>query len=951
VLVYPNRTRGANGWIIAPLGLSSDVIVGRTAELAALDRWLDEAFEGRSRFALIGGEAGVGKTRLTVAAEAAARERGVIVLHGECVEFGGDEFAYAPVLAALRELPEEWTQTALERLSAEARDELATLLPRLALDRPEGARFSGALGPARLHELVLDLLRRLSAEVAPVLFVLEDIHWADSSSRGLLAFFARNLRADRIVLVATYRSGEHPLRPMLAELVRRPIVAQIELTPLSRDDVGKQLEAIAGRPVSRALADRLYARAGGNPFFVEELFAAHADGDGVPASLADAVLLRVERLPADAERTLSVVAAAGGRIDHALLERLAPAPNALRAALDAGILVRDAGDRGVGFRHGLMGETLYARLMPGERTELHSRIASAMEAAPAAQFAYQAERAGMYGEALAASVTAGLEAERVYAFAEARVQFERALELRGRVANPPGDEVALLAHAAQAARWSGDTERAIVLCRQALAGLDHAAEPERAARLYGRLGEYMFWDDEAALECYGKALALLPPGPSRERASLLAAEGRALMGMRRLAEARDRCEAAGATARVTLGLVLAYLGEPEAGEARIREALADAEAAEDGEETARAYMHLGDVLRMRGQHARALDAMIAGEAAAARFGMRASFGNFMYVNGADDLVRLGRWQEAGQRLQEAERIDLGITGQALLRATAGHLLALRGETAAARAHLAHSADALPSEFVAPFHGAWAALALVERDPEAALGHVERAFAAVGEATDPLYTPQLHSLGARAHADLAQAEGVERLLAGLDGLLVRAVPPDALAHRRLVSAELARAAGRAEPERWGAAAEAWEALEEPWPAAYARFREGEATLLSRGDRDAAAAALTRAAATAAALGAAPLGADVEALARRARLDLGTPSAPATAREAGELTEREADVLRLLAEGMTNREIAGTLFISQKTVGAHLAHIFGKLGVHTRVEAAGRARLLGILDRPD
>jgi DNA-binding CsgD family transcriptional regulator len=949
------------------LGLSSQVIVGRADELATLDRWIDEALERRPRIALIGGEAGVGKTRLASAAEASARARGVIVLHGECVEFGGDEFAYAPILAALRELPGDWTQAALEQLSAEGRDELATLLPRLALGRRSEPRFSVALGPARLHELVLDLLRRLAAEQAPVLVVLEDMHWADSSSRDLLAFFARNLRSDRIAILATYRTGElggeHPLRRVLAELVRRPIVEQLELTPLSRDDVGEQLEAIAGRPVARSLADRLYARAGGNPFFVEELFAAHANGGAVPASLADAVLLRIERLPAEAERSLSVVAAAGGRIDHALLERLAPErPAALHAALDAGILVRDDGDRGVGFRHGLMAETLYDRLLPGERTELHRAIAGALAqtpGAPAAQFAYQAERAGMYGDALAASVTAGLEAERVYAFAEARVQFERALELRERVAPPPGslppDDVALLAHAAQAARWSGDNEQAISRCRQALDRLDHAAEPVRAALLYGRLGEYLFWDDEAALECIGKALALLPPDAHAERASLLAAEGRALMGMRRLVEARERCEAAGAIARVTLGLVLAYLGDPEAGEAQIREALAAAEAADAGEDVARAYMHLGDVLRVRGRHAQAFAAMIAGEAAAARFGMRASFGNFMYVNGADDLVRLGRWEEARGRLEEAERIDLGVTGQALHRATAGELLALRGETEAARAQLrqaGESADALPSEFVAPIHGAWAALALAEHDPVAALGHVETAFATVGAATDPLYTPQLHSLGARAHADLAQAAGAERLLADLDRLLARAgdaVPPDALAHRTQVRAELARAAGRAEPEGWRAAAAAWEALEQPYPAAYARFREGEATLLSRGDREAASGALTLAAATAAALGAAPLLADVEALARRARLALDAQAAaPAQARDADELTAREADVLRLLAEGMTNREIAGRLFISQKTVGTHLAHIFGKLGVHTRVQAAGRAQQLGLLD---
>jgi DNA-binding CsgD family transcriptional regulator len=533
---------------------------------------------------------------------------------------------------------------------------------------------------------------------------------------------------------------------------------------------------------------------------------------------------------------------------------------------------------------------------------------------------------------------------------------------------PPGDslpldEIELLTHAAEAARCSGNDERAIALCHQALARVDHAAEPVRAALLYGRLAEHFFWDDEAALECIGTALALLPPGPSAERARLLAAEGHALMGMRRLSEARERCEASlsiaaeAPAARITLGLVLAYLGEPDAGEAQIRGALDAAEAAEAGEDTARAYLHLGDLLRMRGQHARAFDAMIAGEAAAARFGMRASFGNFMHVNGADDLLRLGRWREAAQRLEEAERLDLGVTGRALDHATAGHLLALRGETTAARSRLQQAAElteALPSEFVAPIHGAWAALALIEHDPETALRHVETAFATVGQATDPLYTPQLHSLGARAQADLGGREaGVERLLADLDGLLSRtgaAVPPDALAHRALVEAELARAAGRAEPERWRAAAEAWEELEEPYPAAYARFREGEATLVGRGDREAASAALTLAAATAAALGAAPLHADVEALARRARLELASPVPPPQARDAAELTAREAEVLRLLAQGMTNRQIAGRLFISQKTVGAHLAHIFGKLDVHTRVEAAGRAQQLGIFDRP-
>jgi DNA-binding CsgD family transcriptional regulator/tetratricopeptide (TPR) repeat protein len=974
------------------LGLSSQVIVGRSEELATLGRLLDDAADGHARLALIGGEAGVGKTRLAAAVEAAARDHGAVVLHGECVEFGGDEFAYAPVLAALRGLPAEWTADAVEPLSADARAQLAALLPRLALDAPAGEpRASGALGQARLHELVLDLLARLARE-APVLVVLEDMHWADRSSRDFLAFFARNLRADRIAFVVTYRTGElggeHPLRRLVTELARRPLAVRIELSPLSREAVGQQLEAIAGHPVARALADRLYARAGGNPFFVEELFAAQAADESVPNSLAEAVLLRTERLPPTAQDALSIIAAAGGRAEHALLERLAPAadPAALRAALDTGILVRDAGDRGVAFRHGLMSEVLYGRLLPRERTELHRAIAAALAhspGAPAALLAYQSHRAGAYGDALSASVTAGLEASRVYAFAEARVHLDRALELWDRVAPPAGslplDKVALLTHAAQAARCTGDNQRSIALCREALGQLDHAAEPVRAALLYERLGEHFFWNDDAALECIGKALELLPPGPGPERARLIAAEGHALMGMRRLREARDRCESAlaiadevgaaapAASARITLGVVLALLGEPDAGEAHLRAALEAAEASGGGEDTARAYLHLGELERIRGRHARALDAMIAGEAVSTRFGMRGSFGNFMHVNAADDLLRLGRWQEAEQRLAEAERMELGVTGRALHHATAGHLLALRGETAAARSHLEQAltlGEGLPSEFVAPIRAAWAALALIEHDPEAARAHTGAVLATVGEASDLLYTPPLHSLGIRAEADIAEqararrrdadAERAAMLLDDLDRLLARrtgdAIPPDALAHRALAYAELARAAGLAAPERWQAAADAWDALGEPYPGAYARFRHAEATLVSSGDRQAARAALARAGTTAAALGAAPLLTDVERLARGARIELAGRAAPAPPPRTAELglTAREADVLRLLAQGMTNREIAGRLFISPKTVGAHLDHIFGKLGVHTRVEAAGRAHRLGILD---
>jgi len=881
-------------------------VVGRAAPLRTLEEALSMADGGRPSVTLLSGEAGVGKTRLAAAAEARARALGFLVLHGESVEFGGEELAYAPFAAALRAFP-EWLD-----------------------ERP-------------LHERLLGRLGELARE--PVLLVLEDIHWADRSTGELLAFLARNLREERLAILATYRTDDElppHLRRLAAELARRPAVTRLALGPLGPDEVAEQLEAIAGAPVPAALAADLHARAGGNPFFVEELFAAPDAG-----TLADAVLLRVERLGPAAGRALAVLAAAGGRLEDDVLERLAPDADGLRAALDAGDLVR--GEGGVAFRHGLIGEVVYGRLLPAERRELHRAIAAALPAEPIGRRAHQFHRAGLRAEALVASVEAGLEAARLHAFSEAWMHLERALELWDPAVPLPVDRVELLTQAGQAARFAGDPDRAVALCREALAGFDHAADPARAALLFERLGEFQFWDDEAALECCRRALALAPGEPR-----LLAAEGHALMGLRRWQEARERCEAAleaGARPRITLGVVLAFLGEPDAGEAHLQRGLELSESAED---TARAYVHLGEVRRVRGDHAGAIAAWQAGEAVAERFGL-SSHAAFFVVNAADDLLRLGRWDEAARRLAEAARMELGRTAAPLRRAAAGELHALRGDFDAARRELdAPAGDALPSEIVAPLAGARATLALAEGDPAAAQVHVDGALAM---RQDPFYTPPLYALGLRAEAELAERARAGRrpidarraagLMERLDALLAGVSAPDGLAHRALAHAEHARVTGDGAPERWRAAAAAWDALAAPYPAAYARLHAAEATVRA-GDRHGAATLLAEAHATAAGLGARPLQDAIEALARRARLDVAAAPEPPVGEEgpAG-LTAREAEVLRLLAEGLTNREIAGRLFISRKTVSAHLAHIFAKLDVHTRTEAAGRARALGVV----
>ncbi|HET8951968.1 MAG TPA: AAA family ATPase, partial [Solirubrobacteraceae bacterium] len=671
--------------------VSSRAIVGRDAALRTLGRVLDVAVQGAPQLALIAGEPGVGKTRLVGALETRGRDLGFLVLHGESLEFGGEEFPYAPVVAALRALP---LDRDLDELDDDARGALAVLLPRL---EGGGPRFSDRFGQGRLYELMLALVGRAAAR-RPVLIVLEDVHWADPSTRDFVSFLARNLRDERIALALTYRTGElaleHPTRRLMAELARRPLVTRLDLGPLDREDVARQLEEIAGEAVPAALAAELHARAGGNPFFVEELFAARRDE--VPATVADALGLRLATVSGTARELLAVLAAAGGQVPHAVLERCAPASGApLREVLDAGLLVRGRADDGVALRHGLLGEVIYAELVPAERTALHAAIAAALqeEGAPAARLADQWQRAGAHADALAASLEAGAQAMRDYAFAEASAHYARALALWDVVAPEHGDRVELLAGAAQAARYSGDQARALALGRAAIEAHDHAADPERAALLYERLGEYHSWDDAAALECYERALGLLGDEPTPVRARLLAAQGHALMGLRRWAESRDHCEralaiAAGddapaAAARTTLGITLGFLGDAEAGERELRQALATAR----GEDEVRAYVHLGELLRLRGDHAGALETMEAGERAAARLGMRGSFGAFMYVNAIDDLLRLGRWDEAGTRLREAGRMDLSVTAGAMHHASAAQLHALRGEAEAAQRHL------------------------------------------------------------------------------------------------------------------------------------------------------------------------------------------------------------------------------------------------------------------------
>jgi predicted ATPase len=252
------------------------------------------------------------------------------------------------------------------------------ILPR---DEPACA---GPFGPARLLSLAEEALRAV-AEQLPVVVVLEDLHWADASTRDLVYYLARALRRDRVLLLATVRAEElDPARPvaeLMSELARAPHAERLVLRPLDRDEVAAQVRGITGVVPPAAIVDRMVARAAGNPFFTEELLAAGTGGDAVPATVRDVLLTRAARLPAPGRRVLQAAAVLGRSVRHELLVAVTD-PADLDAGLPAAVAHRLLEPRGDGylFRHPLIQETVYADVLPAVRQDLHARAAARLEA-------------------------------------------------------------------------------------------------------------------------------------------------------------------------------------------------------------------------------------------------------------------------------------------------------------------------------------------------------------------------------------------------------------------------------------------------------------------------------------------------------------------------------------------------------------------------------------------
>jgi DNA-binding CsgD family transcriptional regulator/tetratricopeptide (TPR) repeat protein len=938
--------------------VTSRQLVGRADELAGLHAVRQAAAEGEVRVVLLSGDAGIGKTRLVSAAIDQARRDGFIAALGGCLQLGEVSVAYAPLVEALRDLRTQLGEDVLAELLGPGLTDIGALLG------------SGAAGTAQssgpLFEHLLGFLTRLSRR-QPVLLVFEDLHWADASTRDLVAFLGRNLRDAAAVLLLTYRADDlhrrHPLRPVIADLERDPRVERIALPGLDRDELASLLGEISDDPPSDEVVDELFARSGGNPFYVEELMAAGGIDHGVPVTLSDVILSRVERLSEPAQAVLHVAAVLGDEVDDVLLEHVTgePVTAALREALSVQVLVID-GDA-CRFRHALVREALYDDLLPGERERLHLAAAQAIEASERlhehvrwALLAYHWDAAGMPVKAFAASLQAGQEAERVHAFADAAAQYERALRLYDRVPDPGIRRAELLLRAANALHASSFSPRSASLAEAALRELGDGASPEQRALVYERIGRFnwMLNRGAAAHTAYEQAGALVEGRPaSREQAYTLSALGQSLMLRNRYHDAEHVLQRAIAVADevgaddvrahalASLGPTLVGQGRIDEGVPAMRRAL---ELTTDPEEVGRAYVNLAHCLYYATRYDEAARVGAEGLDYAMRSGYQHAYTSAVAGNWITALLCAGRWDEAAVLLAD-RRVRPGDPYHELRWLP---LLLWRGQIDEARPVVEHVLrDTAQAEDV-QFRGLAllraAELARIDERWDDARSLIAEMLSVAGDTDDQYYIAQAYGMGVTIPADVA---AVDRLAADALawGATLQAQLPEVRAWLAAIPAERSRAHGIDTPEEWAAVVASWDGIAQPYPAALARFRQADALLRAR-SRDAAARLLADVLGVADALGAAPLAAQVRSLAQRARLtvSLGAPDRDPVA--ALNLTPRELEVLALVAKGRTNRQIGAALFISEKTASVHVTNLLRKLAVTNRTEAAAIAQRVGV-----
>ncbi|MGA8260532.1 MAG: AAA family ATPase [Arenicellales bacterium] len=952
-------------------------LYGRDNELLELERSLADAREARGRVVLLAGETGIGKSRL---AEVFLDNCSLRTLRtGASASMRAP---YAPIRALLRDYfrrtgvdPAGWGP--LGRY-------LAMVLPELG-PRPEAGDQS------ILIEALCHAFTAMAREQPTVVF-LDDLQWADNATLDLLPVLARAASRESLLLVVAYRNDQlprrHPVRRLRTELRRARLLSEVVLEPLGRTDTIGMATELLGHAPEPCLAQLLFERSEGVPFFIEELSAAlqardrlHPRRDGpsataalapgeelpVPETVHDAVLLCFDDLPASARDKLAIAAVGGLEVDLALVASVAGDEAGIDELLEHRCLVEPAPGQ-TQFRHALVRDIVYSAIPWTRRRRFHHQFAEKLEAAGASseRIARHWLAAGEHKAARKALLSAVRQWYALHAYRDALEAARQALELWPR-REEERDRLAALEQFAHCAQLCGSLDEAAEAWREASTGwgaLDENARVGEAERRRAGTRELQGdWQqalaarqaaaesfalcrrlDDAASERLAAATHLRSAARYSAALELLAP---ALVDARRTGrfdlEARILCLA---------GNMHARLGDVDEGLARVREGLALALKHDLAGVAAESHQRLADSLEHGGDYRAARKAYLTGFEFCQTHTLPATAQVCLACLTAV-LRQNGEWQFASSLCRD---VLAAPASNAHARAVAGGMLgsihALRGQARRARplllesSTLARGIELVPMEIMS----AWglALTADLENDPESLLHHCRFILSRWQQVEDRHYAVAAlrwaASQFAASHADadtracadalaaIANATGQTEALAALAHALGEVAWQDGNHARAL--------------EQFSRALDLMHEIDTPYDRAETQLRAGiTASVL---DQHVAAADFLRdAQRTARQLGARPLATKAgRALARLDEEAVGKQSARRPPPVA--LTPRQREVLRLVASGLTDKEIAKRLFLSPRTVQMHVAHCLERLDCRSRTEAVHRAGSFGLLE---